>query len=239
MERISRETYLNSEIESNLLKEGASLVGFADISGLPVRSRESMKFAVSIAVALDPSVIRGIPKGPTPTYYQEYNKVNLLLSNLCKIAAEFLRKKGYTAVIIEPTVKELDFKTLSAKFQHKTAATRAGLGWIGKPALLVTEKYGSAVRLATVLTDAEFEVGEPIDNSRCGTCDRCVERCPALAIVGRDWTAGLEREMMLDAFKCCDNAKKMSKDIDISATICGICINACPWTQKYISREIP
>jgi len=230
---------LNSEIESNLAKEGASLVGFADINSLPADITGAMKYAISIAVALDASVISEISKGPTPAYYQEYNKINLLLSNLCKIAAEFLRKKGYTAVIIEPTVKELDFKTLSAKFQHKTAATRAGLGWIGKPALLVTEKYGSAVRLATVLTDAEFEVGEPIDNSRCGTCDRCVERCPALAIVGRDWTAGLEREMMLDAFKCCDNAKKMSKDIDISATICGICINACPWTQKYISREIP
>jgi epoxyqueuosine reductase QueG len=238
VEGINRETFLNSQIESNLIKEGASLVGFADISDLPAANRDSMNFAVSIAVALDASVIKGISNGPTLDYYQEYNRVNLLLSNLCKIVAEFLRKKDHTAVIIEPTVKELDFKTLSAKFQHKTAATRAGLGWIGKSALLVTEKYGSAVRLATVLTDAEFEVGEPIDNSRCGTCDRCVERCPALAIVGRNWTVGLDRGMMLDAFKCCDNAKKMSKDIGISATICGICINACPWTQKYISREI-
>jgi len=215
------------------------LVGFADISDLPVRSRELMKFAVSIAVTLAPSVIRGISSGPTTDYYQEYNRVNRLLSNLCKIAAEFLRKNGFNAVIIEPTVKELDFKTRTTKFQHKTAATRAGLGWIGKSALLVTEKYGSAVRLATVLTDAEFEAGEPIDNSQCGTCDKCVERCPALAIVGRNWTAGLEREMMLDAFKCCDNAKKMSKNIGISATICGICINACPWTQKYIARQNP
>ncbi len=228
---------LNSEIESNLIKQGASLVGFADVNKLPAIMRGSMNYAVSIAVALDPSVIKGISKGPTPAYYQEYNRVNRLLSNLCKIAAEFLRKNGFIAVIIEPTVKELDFKTLSAKFQHKTAATRAGLGWIGKSALLVTEKYGSAVRLATVLTDAEFEVGEPIDNSRCGNCKKCVERCPAFAIVGRNWSAGMERKEIVDAFKCCDNAKKMSKDIGISATICGICINACPWTQKYISRE--
>ena len=228
---------LNSGIESDLVREGASLVGFADLSELPAANRDSMNFAVSIAVALNASVIKGISNGPTTEYYQEYNKVNQLLSNLCKIAAEFLRKKGYAAVIIEPTVKELDFKTLTIKFQHKTAATRAGLGWIGKPALLVTEKYGSAVRLATVLTDAEFEVGEPIDNSRCGTCDRCVERCPAFAIVGRNWSAGMEREEIVDAFKCCENAKKMSRDIGLSAAICGICINICPWTQKYISRQ--
>ncbi len=228
---------LNSEIESELIREGACLVGFADISQLPADVRGSMKSAVSIAAALDASVIKGTSNGPTMDYYQEYNRVNLFLSNLCKIAAEFLRKNGFGAVIIEPTIRELDFKTLVTKFQHKTAATRAGLGWIGKSALLVTEKYGSAVRLATVLTDAEFDVGEPIENSRCGNCDRCVERCPVMAIVGRNWSAGLEREKIVDVFKCCDNAKKMSKEIGLSATICGICINACPWTQKYISRE--
>jgi epoxyqueuosine reductase len=230
---------LSSQIESNLIKEGASLVGFADIGKLPAENRNQVKSAVSIAVALNSSIIEGISGGPTPAYYQEYNRVNQLLSNLCKIAAEVLKKNGFKAVIIEPTVKELDFKTLAEKFQHKTAATRAGLGWIGKSALLITEKYGSAVRLATVLTDAEFKIGKPVDNSRCDTCDKCVEKCPVSAIVGGNWTAGMERKEIVDAFKCCDNAKKMSKDIGISATICGICINVCPWTQKYISREKP
>ena len=228
---------LNSQIESNLIKEGASLVGFADVNELPAIMRDSMKSAVSIAVALDASVIKGISNGPTTEYYQEYNRVNKLLSDLCKKTADDLQKNGYKTSIIEPTVEQLDFKTLTTKFQHKTAATRAGLGWIGKSALLITEKYGSAVRLATVLTDAEFEVGEPIDNSRCGNCDKCVERCPAFAIIGRNWSAGMKRKEIVDAFKCCENAKKMSKTIGISATICGICINACPWTQKYISRQ--
>jgi len=228
---------LNSEIESILIKQGASLVGFADISSLSAETRNSMRSAVSIAVALDPSVIKGISKGPTTDYYQEYCRANQLLSNLCKTAANFLKQKGFNAVIVEPTVKELDFKTLTTNFQHKTAATRAGLGWIGKSALLVTEKYGSAVRIATVLTDAELEVGEPIDNSRCGNCNKCVEQCPVSAIIGRNWSAGMKREKIVDAFKCCDNARKMSKDIGLSATICGVCISACPWTQKYISRR--
>ncbi len=228
---------LNSEIESNLVKEGACLVGFADISQLPADVRGSMKSAVSIAVALDASVIRGISNGPTTDYYQEYGRANKLLSLLCKKTADTLLKNGNKALVIEPTVGKLDFKTLATKLPHKTVATRAGLGWVGKSALLITEKYGSAVRLATVLTDAKLEVGEPVDNSRCGNCDKCVERCPVMAIVGRNWSAGLEREKIVDAFKCCDNAKKMSSEVGLSATICGICINACPWTQKYISRE--
>ena len=41
---------------------------------------------------------------------------------------------------------------------HKTVAVHAGLGWIGKSALFVTEKYGSAVRLTSVLTDAPLSI---------------------------------------------------------------------------------
>ena len=40
---------------------------------------------------------------------------------------------------------------------HKTIATRAGIGWIGKSALLVTAKYGSAIRLSSILTDTPIE----------------------------------------------------------------------------------
>ena len=116
-------------------------------------------------------------------------------------------------------------------------ATRAGLGWIGKSALLVTEKYGAAVRLATVLTDAEFEVRDPVNSSCCGDCEGCVVSCPAKAISGRNWELGLERESIYDAFACCDTARSLARKAGIRSTICGICINVCPWTQKYISRE--
>ena len=45
-------------------------------------------------------------------------------------------------------------------FASKTAATRAGLGWIGKTALLVTPEWGPAVRLGTVFTYAALGAGE-------------------------------------------------------------------------------
>ena len=57
---------------------------------------------------------------------------------------------------------------LGAELPHKTVATRAGIGWIGKCALLVTEKYGSAIRLTTVLTDMDLETDQPINGSKCG-----------------------------------------------------------------------
>lgn len=228
---------LNSEVKSKLIKEGASLVGFADISNLPADVRESMKFAVSMAVALNASVIDEISNGPTKRYYDEYSKANEFLSYLCKQTVDNLEKHGNNAIAIEPTIKKLDFETLATKLPHKTVATRAGLGWIGKSALLITKEYGPAIRLATVLTDVEFEAAEPIEKSYCGDCDKCVTHCPVSAISGKTWKPGLKREVMYDAFKCCDNAQRLSGKIGVPSTICGICINACPWTQKYISRQ--
>jgi len=227
---------LNSEIKSRLIKEGACLVGFADISELGVEVRDKMRFAVSMAVALDAGIIAGISKGPTKRYYQEYKRANEFLSYLCKQTVDILEKHGNNAAAIEPTIDELDFETLATKLPHKTIGTLAGLGWVGKSALLITREYGPAIRLASVLTDAELEVGEPIKKSYCGDCDKCVSHCPARAISGEIWKHGMKREIIYDAFACCDNAKELSGKIGVPSTICGICINVCPWTKKYISR---
>lgn len=83
--------------------------------------------------------------------------------------------------------------TLSMPVQHKTLATRAGLGRIGKSVLLVTKEYGPAVRLGSVLTDADLRTGTPTDTSRCGNCRQCVDRCPARVVVGNNWQAGMAR----------------------------------------------
>ena len=217
---------------------GADLVGFADVTDLPADMTGGLPAAVSIAVKLDPSVVTEISNGPTQRYYKEYGRVNELLAKLCRRIVDLLTAYGRRAEAIEATSENFDTRTLSMPLQHKTIATRAGLGWIGKSALLITEEYGAAVRLGSVLTDAEFETGEPVESSRCGDCKRCVDRCPAGAIVGSNWSLGAPRESIYDAFSCRETAMKLSKHQGIDSTICGICINACPWTQKYISREM-
>ena len=227
---------LNAQIESMLKEHGADLVGFADVTKLPGQVTGGLPRAVSIAVALDPAIVRAIAEGPTRPYYAEYQRVNDLLTNLCERAADILTEKGHQAEAVRATTEQFDPITLSTRTQHKTIATRAGLGWIGKSALLITEEYGPAVRFGSVLTDAEFETGEPMDDSRCGKCRKCADRCPAGAIAGHNWSAGDPREAMYDAFACRDMATKLSGKQGIASTICGICINACPWTRRYISR---
>jgi len=61
---------------------------------------------------------------------------------------------------------------------------------------------------------------------------------PAGAIVGSNWIVGAPRELIYDAFACRDIATKLSGKEGIESTICGICINSCPWTEKYVSCEL-
>jgi len=224
------------EIRKILLENGAALVGFADMTAIPPEDRRGLGGAVSIAVALDPAVVSRITKGPTKEYFGEYRRANVLLSELAHQAAELLQERGFAAIALEPTTEEFDAVRLRAGLSHKIAATRSGLGWVGKNALVITKAYGSAIRLTTVLTDAPLGTGTPFDESKCGTCTACVEICPAKAPSGTNWHLGLSRDDFFDAWACCRKATEFCEREGIDSTICGICIEACPWTRKYLKR---
>jgi len=228
---------LSEIITKSLLKEGASLVGFADLSDLPSEATNQFPFAISIAVSLNPSIIVQINKGPTLDYFIEYKKVNLFLSYLGKFTAELLISHGYKAQPLEPTTENFNLNTLSTPLPHKTVATRAGLGWIGKSALLTTKQYGSAIRLTSVLTYFSLPTSTPINHSQCGECSICVDNCPVHAPSGNNWKINYPRENFFNAFTCRETAIKLSKSIGIDGTICGICIVYCPWTKQYLMKH--
>ncbi len=66
---------------------------------------------------------------------------------------------------------------------ERALAERAGLGWIGKNANLLTHhRAGSWVFLGALLTSAELP-STPRVRSSCGSCTRCLAGCPTGAIV--------------------------------------------------------
>ena len=231
-----------------LRSTGADLVGFADIDPVPQKDRDGLPRAVSIAVALDPKIVSEIGLGPTREYWDEYRRVNDKLTLLAKNAADYLVREGYKAKALLSTFEHLDPvsntpvsynpSTLSTTLPHKTAATLSGLGWIGKCALLVTPQFGSAVRLTTILTDAHLRIDKPRRRSQCGTCTACVDACSGHAPSGRIWTWASERQSFFDAYACRLAADRQARRVGIEDTICGICINACPWTQRYLAKNL-
>ncbi len=228
---------LRSKLERKLREEGASLVGFADLRDLPADVRRSFPVGISIAVALDPGVISKITWGPNREYFEEYSRVNALLDRLGRCALDLLIDGGFRGLALQTTTEAVDRETLRTALPHKTVATKAGLGWIGKNALLVTETFGSALRLTSVLTDAPFETARPVTVSRCEQCFTCVDSCPGRAPSGEVWAAGKDRDSFFNAHACCRTAAEYSSKAGIPATICGICIPVCPRTRAYLLRH--
>lgn len=242
---------LSSELKTVLLKEGASLVGFADLRSLPPEARQPLDYAVSIGVALNPDAVSKLSTtGLSREYSDEKVRVNGAISYLTGFGTALLKAQGYEAVpeltYVAPNV---DQKTISAPLQHKTTATRAGLGWIGKSAQLVTEEFGSAIRFSTVLTDAPLDCGTPIEVSRCGDCQECVKACPAGAIKGQRWDVSLSRrdliggrDALLSTADCIRHMYGINATMGIAAPygrVCDHCVAACPRTRRYVSAARP
>lgn len=229
---------LTRELKEILKKNGADLTGIGDISGIPAEVRSGLPIGISVAVKYPKEIIRGIAKLPTTDYQKWYGKLNELLDYLVTLGADWLKEKGYQAIARSRTqvgkYKD-DCKTL---LPHKTVATRAGLGWIGKSALLVTEEYGSMVRISSILTDAPLTVADPVNKSRCGGCMVCRDACPAGAIYGRLWEPSLWRDELFDFQKCRTAMQERAiEGIGEKDDICGKCIEVCPYTRRYLNCE--
>lgn len=229
---------LAAELKTFLLNNGANMVGFADLRDIPPDIRNGFPSGISIAIAIDPGIVAEIREGPTSQYVAECDRVDSLLDSLGSQAVDFLKERGYGATFIASTDAEIDCDTLSTRLPYKTVATRAGHGWIGKCALLVTDEFGEAIRITSIFTDAILPYNEPVDESRCGECTACVDACPSRAPSGRDWKAGIHRDSFLDAFACLKTGLELTlKNTGKEVPTCGICIAVCPLTEKYIERE--
>lgn len=217
-------------IKEKLLCHGADLVGIGDLRAFPPEQRYGMPYGIAIAVKYPPDVIRGIIGMPTKEYYAHYNALNERLASLAALAVEALQATGSRACTRRPT----DNDHREAIMPHKTVDTRAGLGWIGKCALLVTREYGSAVRLVPIFTDAKLQPDKPVDESGCGDCLAYTDACPGRAVAGRNWSPGVPREEIYDAVKCRAAARARAWEaLQVKDSICGRCIAVCPITQKY------
>ena len=232
---------LNDELSSLLKSEGADLVGFANLRKIDPGTRNNLPYGISIAVALNPQIISAIREGPTKAYVEECQRADNLLESIGRKVLKFLRQRGHEA---QPrTTPGAEYPdTLTTRLPQKTVATRAGLGWIGKCALLITREFGSAVRLGSILTDAEIFAATPEVVSQCGDCADCVEICPARAVTGSEWRVGVERATLVDVFACRKTARelltKRTGGEITGRTFCGLCIVACPLTQKYLEQAL-
>ncbi|MCD7931921.1 MAG: hypothetical protein LUH15_11525 [Tannerellaceae bacterium] len=222
---------LTRELKNLLYASGAALVGVADMRNIP---SSPLPYGVCVALPIPVHIIREIQEGPTLSYWNTYNSLNTRLNEIVTQGANFLTANNYQAIPITTGYAQMNEQRCTP-LPYKTVATQAGMGWIGKNCLLVTPQYGSAVRISTLLTNAPLAYDTPILESRCGTCEQCKTHCPAQALTGTLWKAGMKREELFDTETCVDVIKKRMKErTGIEGTLCGKCFVVCPYTKKYM-----
>lgn len=202
---------------------GIDLFGAADISeikkyfSLSPELLEKFDKAISLGVRLSSSVLEEIKTQPTRLYFQHYRTVNTLLDQTALRLTNFIQDKGFLAIPI-PASQILDWQKQTAHLSHKKIAYLAGLGWIGRNNLLVNKKFGSQIRLATILSNMPLDLDKPVKQD-CDNCHRCIEICPASAIK--------ENPADFGHITCFEKLKEFQKQRLVDQFICGVCVNVC------------
>lgn len=124
-------------------------------------------------------------------------------------------------------------------------AARAGIGFVGKNAMLISRRHGNWLFLAAILTRVKFAPDPPVRKKRpnrydgrdngvgllCGKCTRCLDACP---------TQAFPQPGVVDARRCISYQTIENKGIiprELRAGIgnriygCDICLEVCPWNR--------
>ncbi len=124
-------------------------------------------------------------------------------------------------------------------------AARAGLGFVGKNAMLISRDYGNWLFLAAILTRVELAPDRSLAEDfpaaavdrpggvglLCGKCSRCLDACPTQAFAAPG---------MIDARRCVSYQTIENRGViprELRAGIgeriygCDVCLEVCPWNR--------
>jgi epoxyqueuosine reductase QueG len=234
---------LRGQLESLAKDMGATYFGIADLT--PARQRISEQGgefltqfprAVSHGFVLTDGIVNTLVHHKNIAalnnyWYYMYQIINPRIDSISAMLAQSLDKAGFQAFIV-PSSQMVDSTRLTGVLSHKLAAHLAGLGWIGKSALLITPEHGPRVRWGTVLTDAPLEAGVPMDEM-CHDCYTCVKGCPAHAFTGQTFDKPRPRSEIFAAEACHDYLNKREQT---RHKACGICVYICPF-GRHVSKN--
>jgi len=170
------------------------------------------------------------PRWARYAQYEDYHdtitpalaKAGLVVEELCGVGPEGHRYYADTGPVLE-----------------RSWATRAGLGFTGKNAMLISRTFGNWLFLAAIITVADLPADAPLagglpeggPGQLCGHCTRCLDACPTKALKGHG---------VLDARLCISYLtieNKGSIPVELRPLIgtriygCDICAEVCPWNR--------
>jgi epoxyqueuosine reductase len=190
-------------------------------------ARSVIVVAINYYTAHQHSNVPGTGKISRYAWGDDYHEVvgGKLKSLLAWIKQEWPEADGRACVDIQPVM-------------DKAWAVRAGLGWIGKHANLITREYGSWVFLGEVILNLDLEYSEEPVEDHCGSCNLCLDACPTDAIV---------EPYVVDSNRCISYATIELREPEIPESVasnlagwlygCDACQDVCPWNRFEQTAE--
>ncbi|WP_083842256.1 tRNA epoxyqueuosine(34) reductase QueG [Desulfosporosinus youngiae] len=127
------------------------------------------------------------------------------------------------------------FQVDTGPLVERAFALRAGIGWIGRNQHLIIPGYGSFAALALLLLDQEIRQDDPLIPGQCGTCQKCVQACPA-RIIGQEPFAAKKCVSYLTQSKEVLTSEERHR-LGLRIFGCDTCQEVCPHNQKRLEEE--
>jgi len=242
---------LRDEVEEFVKKEGADLIGFANVERwdefdeVPKEFRpkflfDKTKTIIVMGVSMPLPIV---DTTPSILHKETYDTANRFLDNLAYNLTRFLNRKGYASMFFTRdgfgSVKVLIEREPIASFSHTFAAKYAGLGTLSKSHNILTPEFGPRVRFVSVFTEAELRPSPMIEKTLCINCGMCAKCCPKKVLIPEDdentynirhavLKENLKRDAgyyKFDVIGCCKWAEELTRR---RAYPCGVCTKVCP-----------
>jgi epoxyqueuosine reductase QueG len=164
-----------------------------------------------------------IATAPEEASGTEVLRIYWKLGALAVKVAEFIRHMGYSARAHHPR----GFVGRPPTILHTAAGMEAGLGELGRMGLLMTERFGPRVRIATVTTDLELPQSERKNfgvQEFCENCRLCMDACDGDAIPEEMKEERGILKYTIDAYTCLPHFAEYDG--------CNLCVAKCAFNLR-------
>ncbi|MBU0715274.1 MAG: hypothetical protein KJ964_07955 [Verrucomicrobia bacterium] len=205
---------IKEELRSYALKNGADMLGFANIDRFNDAPEEyhprNIYPKVKTVVVMGIRVLRGLMESLDNNCYIPYNAHGYggineqFMRDLKQKVACWLEDHGCSGV---PVIQWTGAPHQEPIMCHRTAAVAAGLGEFGWSKVFLSKRFGPLQRFGIVLTDADLP-SDPLQlDNLCDKCMACARACPGKAISNKESVAinldGREiRHAKVDMYRC-------------------------------------
>jgi epoxyqueuosine reductase len=157
---------------------------------------------------------------------------HLVLDEKLRALAAFVHAEAGTTAMPRAAVD-------GAPVLERSIAVQAGIGWLGKSGMVISQTLGSYVLLSELFVDVEIASDRDPHPDRCGRCTRCIDVCPTKAIIA-PYT--IDARLCI-AYLTIEHRGAIPRELRplIGSHLfgCDLCQSICPWNGEDGPEPMP